>query len=129
MRNRPAYLLVNTPEIELWPASLLRARSNHDARTLSRADIVLRRKRDGRFLAADSRDGLMPLVPHLTREPGLDAALDELERADARAAQVVELRFFAGLSLEQVGETLGLCRRTIDRDWRFARAFIKSHLD
>jgi len=59
----------------------------------------------------------------------LDAALDDLERTDARAAQVVELRFFAGLSLEQVGETLGLARRTIDRDWRFARAFIKSRMD
>ena len=59
----------------------------------------------------------------------LDCALDELEQADARAAQVVELRFFAGLSLEQVGQTLGLCRRTIDRDWRFARAFIKARMD
>ena len=59
----------------------------------------------------------------------LDAALDELERTDARAAQVVELRFFAGLSLEQVGETLGLCRRTIDRDWRFARAVIKARME
>ena len=59
----------------------------------------------------------------------LDAALDALERMDARAAQVVELRYFAGLSLEQVGETLGLARRTIDRDWRFARAFIKSRMD
>ena len=59
----------------------------------------------------------------------LDAALGELEQADPRAAQVVELRFFAGLSLEQVGETLGLCRRTIDRDWRFARAFIKARMD
>ena len=59
----------------------------------------------------------------------LDAALDALEKTDARAAKVVELRYFAGLSLEQVAETLGLARRTIDRDWRFARAFIKSHLD
>jgi RNA polymerase sigma factor (sigma-70 family) len=59
----------------------------------------------------------------------LDAALDALERADARAARVVELRYFAGLSLEQAAETLGLARRTIDRDWRFARAFIKARLD
>ncbi|GAA5011082.1 D-alanyl-D-alanine carboxypeptidase family protein [Pseudoluteimonas lycopersici] len=79
MRRRPASRLVNTPEIELWPASLLRARSNHDARVLSRADTVLRRKRDGRYLAADSRDGLMPLVPRLKSEPGLDAALDALD--------------------------------------------------
>ncbi|HKZ12161.1 MAG TPA: ECF-type sigma factor [Rhodanobacteraceae bacterium] len=59
----------------------------------------------------------------------LDAALDALEQNDARAARVVELRYFAGLSLEQVAATLGLTRRTIDRDWRFARAFIKTHLE
>jgi len=59
----------------------------------------------------------------------LDAALDALEQNDARAARVVELRYFAGLSLEQVAATLGLTRRTIDRDWRFARAFIKAHLE
>jgi RNA polymerase sigma factor (sigma-70 family) len=59
----------------------------------------------------------------------LDVALDALEQADARAARVVELRYFAGLSLEQVAGTLGLARRTIDRDWRFARAFIKARLE
>jgi RNA polymerase sigma factor (TIGR02999 family) len=59
----------------------------------------------------------------------LDAALDALERTDARAAKVVELRYFAGLGLEQVAEALGLARRTIDRDWRFARAFIKARMD
>jgi RNA polymerase sigma factor (TIGR02999 family) len=59
----------------------------------------------------------------------LDAALEALEQNDARAAKVVELRYFAGLSLEQVAATLGLTRRTIDRDWRFARAFIKTHLE
>ena len=45
-------ILVNTPEMELWPGGLLRARSNADARILARARIVLRRKRDGRYLAA-----------------------------------------------------------------------------
>lgn len=59
----------------------------------------------------------------------LDDALNALEKFDARAAKVVELRYFAGLSLEQVAEQLGLARRTIDRDWRFARAFIKARMD
>jgi D-alanyl-D-alanine carboxypeptidase len=86
MRPSTPRRLVNTPEIELWPASLLRARSNHDARALSQARTVLRRKRDGRFLAADSHDGLMPLVPHLKREPGLGAALDALDAMHAQAA-------------------------------------------
>lgn len=71
--------LLNTPEIELWPAALLRARSNHDARTLARARRVLRRKRDGAYLAADLAPGLLPLVPHLRREPGLAAALDAID--------------------------------------------------
>jgi RNA polymerase sigma factor (TIGR02999 family) len=58
----------------------------------------------------------------------LDAALEKLEAIDARAAKVVELRYFAGLSLEQVADTLGLARRTIDRDWRFARAFMQTQM-
>ena len=78
MRGQPD-ILVNTAEIELWPHGLLRARSNHDARALARARHVLRRKRDGRYLAADLPEGLLPLVPRLAREPGIDAALDALE--------------------------------------------------
>ena len=58
MRKRPPSRLVNTPEIELWPAPLLRARGNHDARALARAHTVLRRKRDGRYLAADLAEGI-----------------------------------------------------------------------
>jgi RNA polymerase sigma factor (TIGR02999 family) len=55
----------------------------------------------------------------------LERALERLEQADARAARVVELRYFAGLSLEQVAESLQVARRTVDRDWVFARAFLK----
>jgi RNA polymerase sigma factor (TIGR02999 family) len=58
----------------------------------------------------------------------LDEALERLAQIDARSAQVVELRYFAGLSLEQVAESIGLARRTIDRDWRFARAFLHDQL-
>jgi DNA-binding transcriptional regulator LsrR (DeoR family) len=43
--------------------------------------------------------------------------------------QVVELRYFAGHTQEDVAASLGVARRTIDRDWRFARAFIKSRLE
>lgn len=55
----------------------------------------------------------------------LERALERLEQNDARAARVVELRYFAGLSLEQVAESLQVARRTVDRDWSFARAFLK----
>ena len=72
-------VLLNTARIELWPAWLLRARASGDARILSRARQVLRRKRDGRYLAAVLDEGLMPLVPRLAREPGVDQALDLLD--------------------------------------------------
>jgi RNA polymerase sigma factor (TIGR02999 family) len=58
----------------------------------------------------------------------LDAALVQLEQADARAARVVELRYFAGLTLEQIAKMLDMTRRTADRDWRFARAFLHDRL-
>ena len=58
------------------------------------------------------------------RALAIDAALRKLEAADERAARVVELRFFAGLPLEEIASVLGLTRRTIDRDWTYARAFL-----
>lgn len=80
MRGRPQ-VLVNTAEIELWPGGTLRAHSNRDARALARARAVLRRKRDGTYLAADLPEGLLPLVPGLVlaREAGIEDALVALE--------------------------------------------------
>src|SRR5690606_5611425 len=90
MRGQPQ-VLVNTPEIELWPGGLLRARGNRDARTLARARRVLRRKRDGRYLAADLPEGLQPLVPNLRREPGLDVALRALGLEPARSRPGIDV--------------------------------------
>jgi len=79
MRRAPA-LLINTADIELWPGGLLRARSNADARALAQARWVLRRKRDGRYLAVATAHGVLPLVPRLMREDGIEAALDALDQ-------------------------------------------------
>lgn len=57
----------------------------------------------------------------------LDHALASLEREHARAARVVELHYFAGLELSQVAETLRIAKRTVDRDWRYARAYLAEH--
>lgn len=54
----------------------------------------------------------------------LDRALGQLESLDPRLSQVVELRFFAGLSNEETAEVLGVTDRTVRRDWRKARAFL-----
>jgi D-alanyl-D-alanine carboxypeptidase len=83
MRPAPA-LLLNTECIELLPARLLRARSNLDARLLAQATWLLRRKCDGRYLAAASARGLHALLPRLLHEPGIDAALDRLDALPAR---------------------------------------------
>jgi len=86
-----ARILVNTPEIELWPGGLLRARSNRDARALSRARRVLRRKRDGCYLAAELSEGLLSLVPRLAREPGIDDALDALDHPHVHARPGIDV--------------------------------------
>ena len=54
----------------------------------------------------------------------LDRALDQLGHFDARLAELVEMRFFAGLSVEEVADTQGLTTRTVHRDWRRAKAFL-----
>ena len=54
----------------------------------------------------------------------LDDALARLQKLDMEAARLVELRFFAGLSVEQVAELRGVSPRTVLRDWRRARAFL-----
>lgn len=58
----------------------------------------------------------------------LDEALQKLAVADARAAEIVELHYFAGLGLGQIGELLGVSERTVNRDWRVARAWLLREL-
>jgi RNA polymerase sigma factor (TIGR02999 family) len=59
----------------------------------------------------------------------LDEALDHLGRADPRAATIVSLRFFAGLAMPQIAETLGLSLRTTERDWTYARAWLLERME
>jgi len=59
----------------------------------------------------------------------LDAALEKLRASDARAAEVVELHYFAGLGLGQIAELLKVSERTVNRDWRVARAWLQRELE
>ncbi|MEO6689122.1 MAG: ECF-type sigma factor [Dokdonella sp.] len=54
----------------------------------------------------------------------LDHALDQLGALDKRLAELVEMRFFAGLSVDQIAEAQSLTTRTVHRDWRRAKAFL-----
>jgi RNA polymerase sigma factor (TIGR02999 family) len=58
----------------------------------------------------------------------IDQLLTRLERVKARAAKLVELRFFAGLSLEDAAESLSISGITARRDWQFARAWMQQQL-
>jgi len=58
----------------------------------------------------------------------LDEALEKLARLQPRQAQIVELRFFGGLSLTEVAEYLHVSPRTVDGDWAMARAWLRREL-
>jgi len=58
----------------------------------------------------------------------LDEALAKLAREDETKAELVKLRFFAGLTLDQVAQTLGLAPATVDRHWAYARAFLYAEI-
>ncbi|MHC4137626.1 MAG: ECF-type sigma factor [Planctomycetota bacterium] len=59
----------------------------------------------------------------------LDEALDRLEQRDKRASDVVKLRYFTGLTIEEVAETLGVAPRTVHRDWNVARAWLRVEVE
>jgi RNA polymerase sigma factor (TIGR02999 family) len=54
----------------------------------------------------------------------LDEAISRLEREDGDAARIVQLRFYAGLSIEEIAKALNISPRTVKREWSFARAFL-----
>jgi RNA polymerase sigma factor (TIGR02999 family) len=73
-------------------------------------------------------------VPDLGSGPSaeliaLDDALNALAKFDPRKAQVIELRFFAGLSVEETAEVLQLSPESVMRDWRLARAWLRAELE
>jgi RNA polymerase sigma factor (TIGR02999 family) len=92
-----------------------------------------------RARVADKRGGVQQRVP-LSEAGGwasamscdelidLDHELSALATADPRAARVVELRFFGGLSEEEVAEVVGVSAITVKRDWKAARAWLAARL-
>ncbi len=59
----------------------------------------------------------------------LDTALAELERLDARQARVVELKYFAGLSIDEIAALLGISNATVRREWAMARAWLRREIE
>ena len=88
-----------------------------------------RPKHGGDWHRADSQSALDEAVAQDSqRTLELDEALNALARVDARAAEVVELHYFAGLEFVRIAEILGVSDRTVQRDWRAARAWLQREI-
>ena len=68
-------------------------------------------------------------IPTDSRVLDLDESLQRLEKLDPRASQVVELRFFGGLTDGEVAKTLNISPATVKRDWDFARSWLLSQME
>jgi RNA polymerase sigma factor (TIGR02999 family) len=73
-------------------------------------------------VATPSRDAEVDLL-------ALDEALDLLAARDERQARIVQLRFFGGLSVDEVAEVVGVSKTTVEGEWRMARAWLRRQLD
>lgn len=70
----------------------------------------------------DSKDELIDVL-------AVDKALQALGKVDARLVNVVECRFFAGMNYDEIALAHDMSERTVRRDWRRARAFLRAHMD
>jgi RNA polymerase sigma-70 factor (ECF subfamily) len=88
-----------------------------------------RQKRGGGQVKVLSLDGIEVASPDADGDLlALDEALDKLAKADAAKAKVVEMRYFAGLSIEETAQALGISTATVSRHWEFARAWLHREL-
>jgi RNA polymerase sigma factor (TIGR02999 family) len=85
-------------------------------------------KRSGRLERVELDTGLIAIEEHSNELLELDAALDRLALLDERQARIVELRFFAGLTVEETAKVAGISEKTVKRDWALARAWLENEL-
>jgi RNA polymerase sigma factor (TIGR02999 family) len=102
---------------------------NAAAQAMRRILVDHARARGARRRALDAKRAMASLSDLVVQEDSegilsLDEALTRLEEVDATAAQVVRLRFFAGLSVVETAEALAISERTVMREWAFARAWL-----
>jgi RNA polymerase sigma factor (TIGR02999 family) len=87
-----------------------------------------RLKRGGRGRRVVLSEGLAWIEPPAEDILALDEALGRLQAEDARLAEIVLLRYFSGLSVEETARVVGVSVSTLTRDWRFARAWLAGFL-
>jgi RNA polymerase sigma factor (TIGR02999 family) len=85
-------------------------------------------QRGGDFTRHDLDANLPAFANPSPRLLALDEALDRLAAIEPRVAEVVKLRYFAGLTIAEVAAILGISPRTADNDWAYARAWLVTAL-
>jgi RNA polymerase sigma factor (TIGR02999 family) len=87
------------------------------------------RKRGGDIVRVDFEVDELELPMESDQLIALDEALDRLAASNPAIAQLVRLRFFAGLDMEEAADILGVSIRTAHRQWLYAKAFLRSAMD
>jgi RNA polymerase sigma factor (TIGR02999 family) len=85
-------------------------------------------KRGGRYVKLSLEDAMEPAVKEDLDLVALDDALQLLARTDPQQSRIVELRYFAGLKIEETAEVLQISPATVKRDWTVAKAFLKREM-
>ncbi len=95
------------------------------------ADHARRRasdKRGGALCRVTLAEAVTPIADAPPELLDLEAALHKLAALDPRQSKIVELRYFGGLSVEEVAHVLGVSKSTVESEWRMARAWIRGEL-
>ncbi len=85
-------------------------------------------KRPGAALQVALDEGMQRVEPRSCELLALDQALVELMTIDTRQGQIVEMRYFGGMSEQAVAEALAVSRQTVTRDWQLAKAWLRRRL-
>jgi RNA polymerase sigma factor (TIGR02999 family) len=131
--------LINETWLRLASANVSTDNRSHLTSLIAKAMRYVLLDQARRVLSGKRGDGLeqvaLDQAEHVSDDIDLqqllemDQALKALEQLDSRMAKVVELRYFGGMSEAEVSEHMGITIRTVSRDWRKAKAYLRLHLD
>lgn len=86
-----------------------------------------RQKRGGQYVKKEFNDWDAISLTDTEQVLAVDEALEHLGKLDDRQAKVVEMKFFGGLTIEEIAQQLGVSKRTIESDWTMAKAWLRRH--